>query len=223
MGPVFRNIFRHKIVKAVGILLSIIVIFNAMIWTRAFYGSMKTYHQGETYLKNKQYIRAITFFDRSIHWYTPFNPYIQRSAEALWKIGQHAERAGDVRLALIAFRTIRSGFYGVSHFVVPGRDWIEKCESKINDLMALEKKGRGQSEGLPAVIIPKNQKKNPPRIFWSIILEIGFLGWVGSVIGFIMFPFRNREASKSRVFPTFIWIGLTVIFFMLWIIGMMKA
>ena len=206
-------------------ILILIVVVLIMLWGKAFLGSRKAHKQGEIYLKAHQYIQAVTYFDRSIHWYAPFNPYVRRSAELLWEIGDHAEKEGDIKLALIAFRAIRRGFIAASHVVVPGRGWIEKCEARINDLMALEKKESGgmQTDRPPDVIIPQNQKSEPPNVFWSIILEVGLLGWVGSVIGFILFPLKQREKTKKWIFSTFIWSGLAIISFILWIIGMMRA
>jgi len=67
-----------------------------MVWARAFYGSMTAYYEGETYLKAQQYIKSITFFDRSIHWYTPFNFFVERSTERLWGLGNHTEQQGDL-------------------------------------------------------------------------------------------------------------------------------
>lgn len=103
MGAFLRELFKTQSIKKTYMILGLIAIFLIMVWARAFYGSMKAYHQGEIYLKGKQYIKAITFFDRSIHWYTPFNPYVRKSAERLWEIGNYAEGQGDIKLALIAY------------------------------------------------------------------------------------------------------------------------
>jgi hypothetical protein len=73
---------------------------------------MQDYGTQGTFLKENQIIRAISYFDRSLHWYAPLNPYVQKSAQRLWEIGDRAERDGDLKLAFIAFSTIRSGFYG---------------------------------------------------------------------------------------------------------------
>jgi len=224
MGEFLKNIVRHRVFIKAGMILFILVIILIMLWGRAYYGSMNAYRQGEIYLESRQYLKAVTHFDRSIHWYTPFNPYVERSAERLWNIGKNAEQKGDTKLALIAFRTIRQGFYAASHVAVPGKSWIARCDIKINDLMALEKRiGRGGHEAQSKMAMPQNQECVPPRIFWSIILEIGFLGWVGSILCLIMFPLRNREGRKKRKISILIWIGFVVVFFTLWIVGMMRA
>ena len=125
-----KSLNKSRFFKMACIILCLVAIGLMMVWVRAFYGSMQAYQQGEVYLEEKQYVRAVTFFDRSIHWYTPFNPYVRKSAERLWGIGEHAEKEGDVQLALIAYRTIRRGFYGASHFITPGMAWINKASGR---------------------------------------------------------------------------------------------
>ena len=225
MAPLFNESHKYKYVKMTCMILALIAVLLIIVWARAFYGSMQAYQKGETYLEERRYVKAVTFFDRSIHWYTPFNPYVRKSAERLWEIGLIAERKGDIKLALIAFRTIRRGFYAASNFITPGKNWIEKSESKIDALVAIEeeKKGGGEDFDAEKKLIIQNQKTTPPSIFWSIILEIGFLGWVGSVIGLIMLMVKPKEGSKYLFSGRVILIGLTLFFFAFWIVGMMKA
>ena len=225
MIPLKRDLFELKAMKMVFMILGLITVLLLMVWARIFYSSMKAYYTGESYLRDKQYIRAITFFDRSIHWYTPFNPYVERSAERLWNIGNNAEQKGDTKLALIAFRTIRGGFYSTHSFYKPGREWIKKCDTQINQLMRpeLRKRGSPVSSRMKGGYITERQKDPSPSIFWTIFLEVGFLGWIGSVMGFIIFILGRKEEPKFSIFSSFVWITLTSIFFALWIIGMMKA
>jgi hypothetical protein len=216
---------KSKHVKMISMILCLVAIGLLLVWARAFYGSMQSFQKGERVLEDKQYVRAITYFDRSIHWYTPFNPFVRKSAERLWEIGEKAEKQGDIRLALIAFRTIRSGFYGVSHFRTPGRAWIKKSEKKINTLLGAEERGTEtsrESASLREDLI-RDQKSANPKILWTIVLEIGFLGWIGSVIGLIIFGLKHDQKDENRTSSRFFWIMLIVVFFILWIVGMMKA
>jgi hypothetical protein len=185
---------------------------------------MQSYKQGEILLENRQYLKAVTYYDRSIRWYIPLNPYVRRSAERLWNIGEIAERKGDNRLALISYRTIRRGFYAVSHVAQPGKKWIERCDKKIDDLMVYEKgeDQKGDASTSERAVF-RNEKSRPPSIFWSIVTVVGFLGWVGTVIGFIMFPLRRKQRARSPAYSIFMWTALTVIFFSLWVLGMMNA
>ena len=70
--------------------VALLVIFLLMVWARVFYGSMQACREGEIHFQKAQYIKAITFFDRSMHWYTLFNPYVRKSAERPWEISQDA-------------------------------------------------------------------------------------------------------------------------------------
>jgi len=209
--------------RITGMVLLAMVVLLFMTWVRCFYGSMEAYKTGEEMLKQKQLIRSITYFDRSMHWYTPWNPYVEKSAGRLWEIGERAEQEGDLTMALIAFRTIRGGFYAASHFVTPGKKWIEKSESKIDQLVRMEKKEELESrQSKLKEMIRQSQKGSSPNVFWTVILEIGFLGWVGSLFGFILRKWGPKEGS-SHVLRPFTWLGFGSVFFAMWITGMMKA
>lgn len=196
-----------------------------MVWLFSFIRSMQSFYKGESSLKGEQYMRAITFFDRSIHWYTPFNPYVRKSAERLWEIGKNAEQQGDTKLSLIAYRTIRRGFFSASSFYQPGRKWIELCESKIFKLTKLQTKnrqGRHRAESLKKEDLFK-KKADRPDIIWTIILEIGFLGWVGTILCFIMSGALRGREPKSSALKNLKWVMMSIIFFTIWIIGMIWA
>jgi hypothetical protein len=211
--------------RTLGMVLLVIAVFLLLTWVRAFYGSMEAYRTGEALLEQKQFIRAITYFDRSIHWYTPLNPYVEKSANRLWEIGEQAKKDGDIKMALIAFRAIRGGFYSASHFTAPGKDWIKKSETMIAALTLKEAKNGAGSKGMEKSEETKtlNEKGPAPNVFWTVVLEAGFLGWVGSLFGFIFAKWGPRKSSEKSVYKTLAWIGSALGFFVIWILGMMKA
>ena len=207
-SPVKRSAL-NVIVKAA----SVAVLLLLILWGRVFYGSMQDYKTGEALLKENQIIRAITYFDRSIHWYAPLNPYVERSAKRLWEIGQRAEQEKDTRLALIAYESIRNGFHGASHVFRPGQDWIQRAESKIHALSALQERG-GTAPS----------KKDPqPDVLWSVVVVIGLVGWIGSLVGFGSCVFRNKEGSEGITRKSILWIAASAMCFGLWILGMAFA
>ena len=185
----------------------VILLFLLLVWVRAFYGSRDDFLKGEALLKEGQTIRAITFFDRSIHWYTPLNPYVQKSAERLWQIGEKAEQTADPRLAVIAFSTIRSGFYGASHLVIPGQDWIQKVDAKLLELGAAGKDVRDPH----------------PNPLWSVAVVTSFIGWVGSLTVFTRWFIGREEGPNRRRSRGLLCLSLGVFFFGLWILGMAFA
>lgn len=212
-------------VNAIYVFLVLVLTILILIWLRAFYGSVKNYYEGRSHLENRRYIKAITFFDRSIHWYTPLNPYVAKSAECLWKIGKLAEQEGDIRLALIAYRSIRQGFYGSRSFYNPGKAWSDRCEDEIKKLsLDSENKRKGRT----VLASPKRQKSRRaddanPSVFWSIFLEIGLWGWVASTIALIMFGVNWRNRGRYLNLRTITSVIIIVVFFGMWIIGIMRA
>jgi hypothetical protein len=206
-------------------ILVLVAVAFAMVWVRALYGSMQAYQQGEACLEKDQYIRAVTFFDRSIRWYTPLNPYVRKSAERLWEISMLAKQQDDIRLALIATRTIRRGFYAARSVYTPGKDWIKKCDAQISGLMEIDRadKEMERGSGAPDKSTPGSLEATSPSTPWSIIVEIGFLGWIGSVVGFIIFACKDSGKERFLTRPALVWGCLSLTFFALWIVAMMKA
>jgi hypothetical protein len=206
--PLRRRVLRLTLKVA---WISVLLLF--ILWLRVFYGSVEDYKTGETLLNENQTVRAITYFDRSLHWYAPLNPYVDRSAKRLWEIGERAEQDKDTRLALIAYESIRNGFYGASSFFRPGQEWVQRAESKIQTFSTL----RGNKEAVTALKDPQ------PAVLWSTVVVFGFLGWIGSLAGFILGVFGKEKRSGGNVRRAVLWIGLTTIFFGLWILGMALA
>ncbi|MFC1868337.1 hypothetical protein ACFL0H_09410 [Thermodesulfobacteriota bacterium] len=203
-------------------LLCIIVI---MVWALAFFRSMQAFHEGEFYFEDRQYIRAITYFDRSIRWYTPFNPYITKSAEQLMAIGRKAEAQDDTLLSLIAYRTIRRGYFAVNNFYQPGKEMIEQCESHIYRLTKLQMEIKGGREGTKSFNKEDlfKGKANRPGVLWSIIVEIGFLGWIGTILGLIISKVSPGKEPESQVLKNIKWAGIIIVFYTMWIMGMVNA
>jgi len=214
----------HRQLKIILVATMLIVIFLIMVWARVFYGSMQAYQKGESYLKEGQYIKAITFFDRSMHWYAPLNPYVQRSAQRLWEISKNARENGDNLLSLIAVRTIRQGFLSARSFYTPGKGWIEKCNFRIQELVMIEegRNGRKKEGRLDNSVLKEGEEKTPD-VIWSIVLLIGLFGWVGSVIAFIISGLKVPQKRSLWGFSTFKWILLGTFFFGVWIVGMVNA
>lgn len=207
-------------------ILLLLIIGLIMVWSLAFYRSKQAYHQAETRLEAGRLINAVACFDRSIRWYTPLNPYVRLSAQRLWDIALQAEQKGDGRLALIALRTLCRGLYAAGHLWEPGKAWIYKCSAKIDELMAFapnETETTKDTGTLDTSDGHAGQQARNPSTPWSIAVEIGFLGWIGSVIGWIMTA--SWGDGKPRLSPASV-LGrgaVTLAFFSLWVLGMLKA
>lgn len=209
---------KHRVSIVILKAVSVGVLLLLVLWGRVFYGSMQDYKTGETFLRENQTIRAITYFDRSLHWYAPLNPYVERSAKRLWEIGEKAEKEGDMRMARIAFESIRNACYGTSHILTPGGEWIDKAESRIKTLENEKaREGDGQAE------VAHTKKSSHPHVGWSVSVVVGVLGWAASIVGFIVFAFRRNRASGSAFLKGLVWLCLILAFAALWVAGMVMA
>ena len=67
-------------------------------------------------------VKTVTAFDNCLHYYTPFNEYLPRAAEALISVGDDCLNKGEFHLALSAYRTAR---------ISPEHAWVKSADEKI--------------------------------------------------------------------------------------------
>ena len=216
---------RYLTRRIICIFLAGLALIIFIVWGRAYYGSFMNYKKGVEYLQKNESIKAITYFDRALHWYTPLDPYIEKSANGLWKISEVALAQEDLKMALIAVKTIRRGFYSARSFYTPGQRWIKRCDEKIARIHVYggREKNRDNKIDPDENFIHEGQMFEAPNVLWTIILEIGLVGWISMIIALI---FRinpkkgNGQPAKSYLIK---YIGLASIFFFLWVLGMNMA
>ena len=122
-------------VKTLGVNLAVACVIGLiMIAVTVQYRQWRQFGKGEKALSVGDYISAVAGYESAIHMYTPGSPLVGRAAEKLWQIGETLERQGDADKALIAYRALRSSFYGAHWLITPGRDWIARCDGKIAQL-----------------------------------------------------------------------------------------
>ena len=56
---------------------------------------------------------------------------------------------------------------------------------------------------------------------WSLLCEIGLIGWLVAAAGFIICTFPSRDIFEKR--PAAVWGGCLLFFYAIWITGMLKA
>ena len=126
---------RSKRWQNLGIIVVTAVIALIMIWANTYQRMREEYIQGEELFAQGEYLKAVTAYETAIHAYVPWSGKIRRSAERLWEIGNLYEEQGEVELALIAYRSLRSSFYAVRSFYQPYPEWIQRTSPKIQALM----------------------------------------------------------------------------------------
>ena len=125
-------------------------------------------------------------------------------------------------LALTAYQSLRASLYAVQSFYIPYQSWIPKAEERIAPLLAKTKAGEGpNAEKLmqdTAHFAMQLQRHVGPHLGWSILVEVGFLGWVGATVGLIWYV--RDEAGSFAHRQGLLWGSLMAVFFALWLIGM---
>jgi hypothetical protein len=108
----------------------------ALLWGNTLARQHEQYSRGEQALSRGDFVAAVAGYEAAIHMYTPCSSLVERSAVRLWSLGEEMERKGDIKRALIAFRSLRSSFYAVRGLTSPGSAWISRCDTKIAALSA---------------------------------------------------------------------------------------
>jgi hypothetical protein len=205
--------------------VSLMIIFIALLYAKVAYNSRQDFVLGEDAYTHGEYKRAITHYERTIKWYTPLSTVVQRAVERLWQLGTEAEARGELSLALEAYQTLRSSLYAVQSFYIPYQSWIPKSEERIAPLLAKTKAGEEPNADKlaqdTARFAMQLQRHVGPHLGWSILLEIGFLGWVSATIGLIWYVVDEAGNFVRR--QGLLWGSLIAIFFALWLIGMRLA
>lgn len=206
--------------------LTLIGVFFILVFLYTAFHARDEYAQGKAALHGGDYSRAVTHFNRAVHWYSPGSKSVRQSIEALWQIGTEAESRGDHRLALDAFQSLRSSLYSARSSYTPYPEWISKCDERIAALYAHDL-AAPSSESSPAIETKKNTMlkilKTPtaPKVGWSLLCEGGFIGWIACTIVFILRVFTPPTGFCPR--RAVFWGGLLAAFYALWILGMLNA
>ena len=206
--------------------LFVIVIFLMLVGGRVFYLQRSHFIAAEKYYTEAGWKLAIREYDTAMHFYTPLSPYIGKSAQRLWQIGEMFEKQDKLDWANIAYSSIRSSFYASRSLYTPGKDWIMKCDEKIADINVkmLIKEGALKPEEADAekrkhLYVMKVDRAPDP--FWSILLEIGFFGWLGSVL-FIIFKGFSDNGKIHKKFALYGVLSF-LLSFSIWVAALLKA
>ena len=212
---------RLSALRTAGPWLSVAVI---VLLLRVLYGGWAECRRGAAELEAQRPFQAAIHYERAVRWYLPGSPFVGRAADALWDMGTASEEAGDVELALFAFRGLRSGAYATRSFYQPLRSRIAESDERIATLMIQDPRAAWPDPTLSveqrrAVVLANLKDHTDPSTFWVIVLEIGFLAWLGSA-GVLAWRLGRGDARRRR---TWILLSAAVVGYALWIAGMALA
>jgi tetratricopeptide (TPR) repeat protein len=125
---------KRIIANSIVIILASLLLFFASTWWRM----NSQFKQGEIAHGKGDFTGAVAAYESALHMYIPYHPTIEKAARKLWQIGEANEQLGDVKRALIAYRSLRSSFYADRWLITPGKSWIAKCDRKIAALVPMQ-------------------------------------------------------------------------------------
>jgi hypothetical protein len=197
-----------------------------MVWVRVFVDSRSHWLSGQAEEQDRNWALAIAEYESSIQLYSPFSPWVSRSAERLFALGRQFEGKGDKEMALLAYRGLRTSFLLARSTYIPGKEWIAKANPRIADLVVaqlleeerLDPARAGEERSRQLALLEEDRS---PKLFWVIVLEIGFFGWIGSVFLFIFRAVKPEGGlEKGWAIRSY---GLFLVCFAAWVIGLLKA
>jgi hypothetical protein len=189
------------------------------------YRSQQEFARAEAAHQSGAYAEAITHYERTIKWYLPYSSSVRWAVVRLWDIGVAAEARADTALALAAYRALRGSLFAIQSLYLPYPEWIPKCEARIAalmpDTMRANYKERAPQAQHQARFLQMFQRNPAPQLGWSLLLELGFLTWVGATVGLIW----NVETRDDRWVWRHVWRWSSGIAlgFAAWMIGMLYA
>jgi len=131
----------------------IVVAILAAIWIKVRVEAGHSLEQAQQLESQGELELSIVCYRRTVRWYSPLSSPVKQSIEGLWAIGQEYEQKGDSRIALLAYRSIRSSLIGIRSVYQPYEAFISKSSERIAALMA-------QAEGTEAHKFPEENLKS---------------------------------------------------------------
>jgi hypothetical protein len=205
---------------------AVVAFITLLVAGKVFYLQRSHFMNAEDFSSKQEWKLAIREYDNAMHFYTPLSPYIRRSAEKLWLIGEMFEKQGRPEWARLAYASIRSSLYASRSFYTPNKDWIRKCDDRIADLNTRlliregsAKPGEADTEKLKQLYLLRVSRA--PDTLWAVLAEVAFLGWLVSALHIILKGFDGSGKHGMR-------FGLYgIIFFLatftLWVVSLLKA
>ena len=130
-------------VKSIAVNAAFIALISiGLIWGNTLYRQHAQFDKGEQGMAAGDFLAAVSGYESAIHMYTPLSSLVDRAAQRLWDLGELAGQRGDRQRALIAYRSLRSSFYAVSGIWSPGQQWIQKCDTRIAQILAMQQQGK---------------------------------------------------------------------------------
>ena len=200
-----------------------ILFFGLSTIFKVYISAKSEFQKGEEFFAQENSQEAVVHFERVIRWYIPGLTLQDRAAQKIWGIAENYETNHDSERAINTYRILRSGFYSTRSLYTPGREWIERCNEKIAEMMAkktptLEVESAKPFSQRKSEYLSVLSAEKHPYPFWSLLAVTGFLGWAGCAAMFIAKGITKSGQIITR--QAMYWTGGFLLSYSFWVLGM---
>ncbi|MDY6861420.1 MAG: hypothetical protein SV062_00355 [Thermodesulfobacteriota bacterium] len=216
--------------KIILITVMCLLFIISLISAKVYFACKKEFLLAIEEKDNNNSQKALVHLKKALLWYLPKSPYYQKSVKKILEIARESEEKNP-ESALGIYRELRGSLYASRSLYTPYKDVIKKCNEKIAEIIAGLPPSNKEDVQKSKLLRKKEalailEKESSPSILWSSVMGAGFLGWVGFTIYFIIIFFNYSDRScpiKIRIKKTRYLIISGIIFYSLWIIGLINA
>jgi len=123
------------VVKKILKVLLVVVIILFAVFVRVFIYQVGEFKKAEKAFAENNFKDAITYYDTTLHMYTPFSPYIKISIDRMLLIAEKFEKDNNYQWALNTYENLRSALYATKSFYLPYEEVVTLCDKKISELL----------------------------------------------------------------------------------------
>jgi hypothetical protein len=179
----------------------LLIIFGLTLWKASV-----NYHEGEKYLKTKDYAMAVLAFEQTILNRMPWSPYQNRAIKALFDIGDLAYSQQDIPIALQAYQAI---LFAKASLLVYRELGEKDSQLAIDRLRKIN----------PEWVSPNRLQRFPHRL-WALISGLTLLSWILSIFIFIQAGFdKNGKIKRPAAYYP---MGSLIFFLLVWVFSITK-
>lgn len=197
-----------------------------MVTLRVAWSGHQAHEAALTALATQNKIQALDQLSRSARWYLPGSSRVREALQQIVRLGQEAEKAGQVEEALAAYREARRCIRATRSMWVPNADLQGPIDERIAHLMAGQSTRNRAGKETPFELRKAEHlallgQDNAPDPFWALWVVLAFFGWAGGAFGFVFGAWDSYGSFRSR--PALAWGGAVVASFALWLVAMGMA
>ena len=196
--------------------LLVVVIGVAALVVRALVGSIAEYHEGDGAVIKNDLARAMTHYERAVRWYAPGNPYAHAALGSLIVTCNRVAQEQSTQAGFDCYSRARSAILSVRSFYTPyGTELaaIDETLARLSDQLGYPGDEMRRKLALRFEASP----------LWSLVAALGLVGWIGGVAGAIWTGVDPETGRPRRTRKSLGFLGLFVLSFGLWLLGLWLA